>query len=832
MVNPPRKKKGFFATLMRSPRQASAESVRTDLLHNLHDASFDESGFAVVDHDSQRYLAFGLMFRPVLMASDDTELHVRLALENLPTGSVVQICALNTPQVAYQLDAWRETRGTFDSDVGKHLTNARYDMLAGDAETGAATGGGTRPRQRVHYLFVQVPYPAVTADNEAVEQAWMAHGRQLCRDTQYLWRAAGLPNDLMTRADHAALWAELLNMQMSPRDRMQHSTGLGTGGTPSAGLMEGGTVGLDENRRLVLGGSDKAKTLAVMTVDRVDFAQQYVMEHLLGHPFKDRDFLNCPYWAYTTVQIVDTSAARETVRQRHRRLRASAPSRGSRNDAALTAAEGFLLQLDKGYRAVRAYTGINLYAAANEVVRVAQEARARATMAGCRLSEETLIVGPAFVASLPFQYTPAIDPPNGGLRRAQLMSSLNAANLMFVQGTGALHGAHRGGVPLLSRQGNLAAFDPWSNPGSRSSYSFSVLGEAGSGKTVFALEVLTDTLARGGHAAILEQGGSYSRHVAALGGTTVTFDPDTPVSVNPFSLMTSEHDLYELLPVLKAFIISLAFGSDSLEPGGVSEQYWALAEYAANEAFREAGSAASLETVIRHLAARDDDEAQDMARRLSRFTDAGYSRWFDGPSQLQPLERLTSYEFERLSGNDTLCHALVGALLVHLNTEMYRSEHRTARKLVLVDDAEELLRGVPGAVMSRAVRRARPFNGAYGVIAQMAPAACHPHMFAFHILTRAHRVAIERLLQNGFLDARYEHLAHGLRAGLFIMDELGEAGVYQLVLDEVSRIALSTLASDAQKVRAAQAEGLSYLEALVPCASDAQALRNTNGSAP
>lgn len=818
MVSNPSKKNGFFATLMGSRRRASAESVRSDLLHSLHDACFDESGCAVVDHDGRRYLAFGLMFRPVHMASDYTELHARIALEKLPVGSVVQSCVLSTPQVTCLLDAWRETRGKFESDVGVRLTRARYDMLAADTETSDAKSGGVQPRQRMHYLFVQVPIPAATAGNEAAEHAWLVHGRQLCRETRDLWSAAGLQNELMSRADHADLWAELLNMQMSPRGRMQHSAGPGAQGTPSVGLMEGSKVGLDERGRLVLGGSGKAMTLAILTVDRVDFARQCVMEHLLGHPFKDNEFIKCPYWAYTTIQIADTSTARDAVKQRHHRLRASRAARTSQNDAALAAAEAFLLQHDEGRCAARAYTGINVYADADEVVRVVEETRARAAMAGMRLSEETLIVGPTFVASLPFQYTPAMDPPNGGLRRAQLMTSLNAASLMFVQGTGALHGANRGGVPLLSRDGNLAAFDPWSRPGSRRSHSFSVFGAAGSGKTVFALEVLTDTLARGGHAAILEQGGSYSRHVAALGGATMTFDPEAPFSVNPFSRVSDEDDLYELLPALKDFIFNLAFGGGSLEPGCVSARYRALAEHAAHEAFREAGSAASLETVIRQLMSRDDDDAQEMARRLARFTDAGYRRWFDGPSELAPLERLTSYQFERLSGNDTLRQAVLGALLVHLRAEMYQRKNRTARKLVLVDDAEALLRGVPGESMTMAVRRARPFNGGYGVIAQVPPPACPPELFAFHILTRAHRAAIDRLLEDGFLDNGDKHLAHSLRAGLFIKDEFGEAGVYHLALDELSQIALSTLAADAQRLRTAQEEGLSYVEALARCA--------------
>ena len=214
-----------------------------------------------------------------------------------------------------------------------------------------------------------------------------------------------------------------------------------------------------------------------------------------------------------------------------------------------------------------------------------------------------------------------------------------------------------------------------------------------------------------------------------------------------------------------------------------------------------------------------------MARRLARFADAGYSRWFDGPSELAPLERLTSYQFERIWDNDTLRPAVVGALLVHLTAEMFRCEGRTDRKLVLVDDAEALLRGVSGETMAMAVRRARPFNGGYGVISQVPTAACPPELFAFHILTGAHRGAIEQMLKDGFLSPQYEHLVQSLRAGLFIEDELGDVGVYHLVLDELSRIALSTLASDAQKVRAAQAEGLSYVEALLRCAADARVLR-------
>lgn len=831
MVRNPNKKKGFFATLLRSSRQASAESVRTDLLHSMRDACFDESGFAVIDHGDQRFFAFGLMFRPVLMATDQTEGYAQAALAYLPVGSVVQSCVLSSPRVSGQLDAWRETRRECESDVCAHLTRARYDMLAGAAETWNTKGGEIRPRLRVHYLFAQVPVPVLASGTEADKQAWLLHSRQLCRDIQDMWRCAGLLNELMRREDYADLWVELLNMQMSPRERVQHSAGKGVHGTPSTCLMEGSTVGLDENRRLVLGGSSAPMTLAVLTVDHMAVARQYFMEYLLGNRFKDRDFLDCPYWAYTTIQIVDTSAALEDVTQRHRRLSASAPSRGDRDHAAQKDAEAFLLQLRKGYGAVRAYTGINLYAPADEVVRVVQEARARAAMAGCRLSEETLIVGPTFVASLPFQYTPAIDPPNGGLRRARLMTSLHGANMMFVQGTDAISQAGRGGVPLLSRQGNLAAFDPWSNPGSRSAFNFSVIGAAGTGKTVFALDVLTDTLARGGQAAILEQGDSYSRHVAALGGTTVTFDPEAPISVNPFSLVTGEHDLDDLLPALNTFIINLAFGSDNIDPSCISSRYWALAECAASEAVREAGSAASLETVIRQLAVRDEREAQMMAQRLSRFTDAEYSRWFDGPSVLRPLEQLTSYDFERVSLDESLRAVLVGAVLVHLKTEISRSANRTCRKLVLVDDAEELLRGVPQKTMEASTRIARRYNGAYGVIAQVPPAVCHPGMFAFHIMTRAHRRVIERLLQDGFLNEPEENLAHSLQAGMFIKDELGGTGIYHLVLDDVSRVALSTLPADAKKVRAAQDEGLSYLEALERCSGDELVLRSRPGSA-
>ena len=49
-----------------------------------------------------------------------------------------------------------------------------------------------------------------------------------------------------------------------------------------------------------------------------------------------------------------------------------------------------------------------------------------------QLKEEAFISMPVFLASFPLQYTPTMDPPNTGLQRAWLMSSLNAASMALM----------------------------------------------------------------------------------------------------------------------------------------------------------------------------------------------------------------------------------------------------------------------------------------------------------------------------------------------------------------------------------------------------------------
>src|SRR5262249_46333968 len=101
-------------------------------------------------------------------------------------------------------------------------------------------------------------------------------------------------------------------------------------------------------------------------------------------------------------------------------------------------------ETSKGHQLVRAYAGINLYCPPAEVKVQTQYCKGLWRRAGFRCSEEKYISLPVFLASLPLQYSPVMDPPNKGLQRAWLMSSLNAASMVMLQGdwrgTGPEHG--------------------------------------------------------------------------------------------------------------------------------------------------------------------------------------------------------------------------------------------------------------------------------------------------------------------------------------------------------------------------------------------------------
>src|SRR5690606_26042537 len=104
--------------------------------------------------------------------------------------------------------------------------------------------------------------------------------------------------------------------------------------------------------------------------------------------------------------------------------------------------------------------------------------------------------------------------------------------------------------------GQLACFNLLK---SSTNYNFVVVAESGSGKSFLTNEIASDFLSKGGLVRIIDVGYSYAKFCETLDGVNLVFDPEDPVSLNPFTGIDSTDKLHEMTPMLKDLLRQMAY---------------------------------------------------------------------------------------------------------------------------------------------------------------------------------------------------------------------------------------------------------------------------------
>ena len=146
--------------------------------------------------------------------------------------------------------------------------------------------------------------------------------------------------------------------------------------------------------------------------------------------------------------------------------------------------------------------------------------------------------------------------------------------------------------------------------------------------------------------------------------------------------------------------------------GAIDDIEAALIDEAIAASWDEAGNAADLGTVRKHLAARDDRRAQDMATALGPWCPGGaMGRLFAGGDTPELDAALTVFELAELKGRGDV-QGVVLMLVVFLATQRMYHGPRTRAKAIVIDEAWDLLSGEDSkAFLEGAARRARKYRG-------------------------------------------------------------------------------------------------------------------------
>lgn len=794
----------------------------------------DAHKLCYLDDSATPAVGFVLAINPLMLAGVDTETQIEAVISSLPPGSVVQFGKLVTPQVSGFIDRWAQARlATNDNPLLRQIAERRQEFL-----NTTAIGPSMLPQTRLHprmmqwYVSVRIPYVG-ELQNEGEMKTFVRQVLDVRGTCQGALKAGGIDSVVLEEAELKYLLRELLNPHISPDERVLSEVP----GIPLAQdivarntrvtVQSDGRVGFSQ------GQGESEVVVTAMTVDAAPHTLYLPnMAATLGNPVAWDERITCPYWAYTTIHVLHPDDSKDKLMTTFGLLNKQTMSESpwfrsmmghlyERKDRA----EALLRETNKGRTLVRAYTGINIYTPRDEAVNQTEYVKGLFRRSGFRMSEEVYIALPAFLASMPLQYSPAMDPPNKGLQRAWLMSSINAASMVQIQGDWRGTGESKGGLMLVSRSGQLATFDLLQTT---INYNFVVVAASGSGKSFLTNEIVCDFLSKGGIARLIDVGRSYARFCEVMGGENIVFTNDAPLSLNPFTGIKNEADLNEMMPMLKDLLRLMAYPLTAEEETPAYQ--YQLLEKAISEAWHAIGNRCELSDVVAWLLAYDGDDtrrAQDLAMQLEPFSHGRYRRWFTGERTMTFSKPLVVIELEELKQDSALQAVVLQLVMFQVTKEMYLSDRRIP-KLLAIDEAWDLMGGLKtGRFIETAFRRMRKYNGIAGVITQSfedfekssaARAAIENAAWQFILYQRPESVEFAVTHKRISTDPMSIDLIKSVRSGegfseVFVRGEQG-SGLYRFVTDKHSYYTFTTKPTDINRLNDLVDQGLTLDKAI------------------
>lgn len=793
-----------------------------------------ENKICYLDDVGAPAVGFVLAVTPLMVAGVDAEPQFEAILTAVPPGSVVQFGKLVTPQIEGFLNTWATARLAKNRNpLLRQIAERRREFMLT-----TSIGPSMLPHMRMHprmmqwYVSVRIPYDGDL--NEEIEvQGFLKRCLDIRGTIQGALSSAGIHSEVLDEPDLKFLLWELLNPHLAPDERVLE----GANDNPLAmdivarntrlSVRDGGRIGFSR---------EAGEPDVVVTAITADSAPRKLylpmMARTLGNPLSRDERITCPYWAYTTVHVLHPDNAKDELTAKfgvlNKQTMTESPwFRAMMGDlyARRDRAGALIEQVGNGATLVRAYTGINLYTPPDESRQQTEYVKALYRRAGFRVSEEAYIGLPVFIASMPLQYTPLMDPPNKGLQRAWLMGSTNAASMIQIQGDWRGTPESAGGLLLVSRSGQLATFDLLQ---SSSNYNFVVVAESGAGKSFLANEIVCDFLSKNGIARLIDVGSSYARFCETMGGENIVFSPEKPMSLNPLSGIETEADLHELVPMLKDLLRLMAY---PLTPEEDTPAYqYQLLEKAITDAWSVHRGNCELAHVVEWLRNYGDDNthrAQDLATMLEPYSHGRYRRWFSGKRTVKFSNPLVVIELEQLKQDPALQAVVLQLMMFQVTNEMYLSDRRIP-KLLAMDEAWDLMGGLKtGKFIETAFRRMRKYNGIAGVITQS---------FEDFERSPAARAAIENAAWQFILSQKPESIDYAARHKRISADEAtvaliksvksGEgfsevyvraesgSGLYRFIADKHAYYTFTTRPRDVNRIDDLCRKGHSLVEAI------------------
>ena len=730
------------------------------------------------------------------------------ALQDLPgllgEGACLQVSIYSDPEIRGHLARYCRTRPGPKTERGeslhRRLARRRFDYVEG-------LSGQLSPCD--FRLFFGVSIPGSIGSSAQEQEACVV--RQSLETTL---AGCSIPTRQMDPKDLVQLVGGLVN----PRNPSRRELGYDPSVPISEQCVIPDTSVSVESDSILVRGDGRDHALVAMTASSYPASMRLAgMVGLLGDPSRSNLMYAGPFMITMCMMMLDQEAARALVSIKSARATSNAKSSMAR------LMPGFYRRQQEDWHAcseaLDSGGGMALMShhvivqSDPEKVETAQ-ARARSVWRsrGFGLTRCEYLQMQGLLAAMPMSLTPALARDLRSLGLMTMKTTHNAAHGLPV--IGEWKGTRNPSLLLVGRRGQLMGLDLFDSPGN---YNAVVAGISGSGKSVLLNEIAASSLGMGAKVWIFDIGCSYLKACELLGGQSLRFSVDTKLSLNPFSAVIDIDEDMRLLKPLFAQMIAPKIG--------LSDYQSAQLEAAIKATWLRGGrdsTPTDLQASLAEAGAKDA-RLKDMAAMLEPYTTKGvHGRWFEGPATVDFDSDLVVIELEELKGNPNLQSVIMMQLLFFVTQEMYSSRER--RKLVLIDEAWEMLRGENVAeFIEHGYRRARKYLGSFLAATQSvadfysSPAGRNAIANSDWMLLLSQKdEELRQVIERGHLSItpaeremiRTLRTVPGSHSEIFVRCEGMASGVGRLAVDAHTELLFSTNAHDHTAIEAHRSKGL------------------------
>ena len=441
---------------------------------------------------------------------------------------------------------------------------------------------------------------------------------------------------------------------------------------------------------------------------------------LIGDMFTDKLRLPCPTATSLCLVYPDQEAQASKANMQALRQKSLADSKGAKFLRGIGEQarewEDVQNKLQEGRKIVRTFYGVTTFSPAGDGDKNERLLKSVYRAAGWDLQDERFLQIQGLITSLPLTLADGGAHDLERLKRMRTMLSSTASCIAPVQGE------YLGGpVPhmlLLGRRGEPFFWSPFEN--SSGNHNVAIMGKSGSGKSVALQELCASLAGAGAKVVVIDDGRSFQNSCALQGGEFVEFTMASGFCLNPFSMIdaekaaASEDYKMDCIAMLKAMVGQMARFIDRL-----NDTERGLIDEAVNDVWNNYGREGCIDHIQAFLNNRDVHEARNIAIALTPFTSAGtYGRFFFGQASLEMSADFTVFELSDLASREELRSVVLTAIMF-MTTQMMTKVPRSIKKILMIDEAWQLLRGGSMADFVEAyARTCRKYGGSLATATQ------------------------------------------------------------------------------------------------------------------